>query len=88
MKVILKSDLFTPFGRFKKTENSRYPSELPEEVRPHLPKTAIVVEENKREPLPVPARPEPEPEPEPTTFTEINKASKGVTALEHFTKKK
>lgn len=84
MKVILKSDLFTPFGRFKKTENSRYPSELPEEVRPHLPKTAIVVEEKKGEPLPVPARPEPEP----TTFTEINKASKGVTALEHFTKKK
>ena len=93
MKVILKSDLFTPIGRFKKTEFAKYPSELPDEVRPHLPKTAVIVEDAK-DPLPVPKRPavEEDPEqddvPEPVTMTEMHKASKGVSALEHYSKKK
>lgn len=98
MKVILKSDLFTPMGRFRKTENSRYPTELPDDVLPHLPKTATVVEEPKSDPLPVPKRKEFDDAPgelddatetvEPATLTEINKTSKGVSALEHFSKKK
>lgn len=93
MKVILKNDLFTPFGRFKKTEYARFPDELPDEVRPHLPKTAIVVEDTK-DPLPVPARsyprlsPDEDDVPQPVTMTEMHKASKGVSALEHYSKKK
>lgn len=93
MKVILKNDLFTPFGRFKKTEFAKYPSELPDEVRPHLPKTAVIVEDAK-DPLPVPKRllveenPEEYDVPQPVTMTEMHKASKGVSALEHYSKKK
>ena len=89
MKVILKSDLFTPIGRFKKTENSRFPSELPDEVRPHLPRTAIVIEDEPSG-LPIPKRgvTAPEDAPEPTTITEMAKLGKGVTALEHYSKKK
>ncbi len=93
MKVILKSDLFTPIGRFKKTEFAKYPSELPDEVRPHLPKTAIIVE-GEKDPLPVPKRPlikenpEEEDVSQPVTMTEMHKASKGVSALEHYSKKK
>ena len=108
MKVILKNDLFTPFGRFKKTEYAKFPDELPDEVRPHLPKTAVIVEDAK-DPLPVPKRlpvgddseeddvpkrlpvgddSEEDDVPEPVTMTEMHKASKGVSALEHFSKKK
>ena len=93
MKVILKNDLFTPIGRFKKTEFAKYPSELPDEVRPHLPKTAIIVEDAK-DPLPVPKRllieenSEEDDVPQPVTMTEMHKASKGVSALEHYSKKK
>ena len=93
MKVILKNDLFTPFGRFKKTEYAKFPDELPDEVRPHLPKTAVVVEDAK-DPLPVPKRlpveddSEEDDAPEPTTMTEMHKASKGVSALDHYSKKK
>ena len=93
MKVILKNDLFTPFGRFKKTEFAKFPDELPDEVRPHLPKTAVIVEDAK-DPLPVPKRlpvgddSEEDDVPEPVTMTEMHKASKGVSALEHYSKKK
>lgn len=93
MKVILKNDLFTPFGRFKKTEYAKFPDELPDEVRPHLPKTAVIVEDAK-DPLPVPKRlpvgddSEEDDVPEPVTMTEMHKASKGVSALEHYSKKK
>ena len=90
MKVILKSDLFTPFGRFKRTENSRFPSELPDEVRPHVPRTAIVIEDEPSG-LPIPKRGVTAPEedaPEPVTITEVAKLGKGVTALEHYSKKK
>ena len=93
MKVILKNDLFTPFGRFKKTEYAKFPDELPDEVRPHLPKTAVIVEDAK-DPLPVPKRlpvgddSKEDDVPEPVTMTEMHKASKGVSALEHFSKKK
>ena len=94
MKVILKNDLFTPFGRFKKTQYAKFPDELPDEVRPHLPKTAVIVEDAK-DPLPVPKRlpveddfEEDDDVPEPVTMTEMHKASKGVSALEHFSKKK
>lgn len=93
MKVILKNDLFTPFGRFKKTQYAKFPDELPDEVRPHLPKTAVIVEDAK-DPLPVPKRlpvgddSEEDDVPEPVTMTEMHKASKGVSALEHYSKKK
>lgn len=93
MKVILKSDLFTPIGRFKKTEYAKFPDELPDEVRPHLPKTAVIVEDAK-DPLPVPKRLPVEDDSkeddaqEPATMTEMHKASKGVSALDHYSKKK
>ena len=84
MKVILKSNLFTPVGRFKKTPDARYPSELPDEVRPYLPKTAVVIEEGKHDPLPVPSPHENEP----VTLSEFSKQSAGTSALAYHTKPK
>lgn len=84
MKVILKSSLFTPLGRFKKTQNQRYPDELPDEVRPHLPSSAVIVEEGKHDPLPVPSPHENEP----VTLSEFSKQSAGTSALAYHTKPK
>ena len=82
MKVILANDLFTPIGRFEKTPSIHFPSELPDEVRPHLPKTAIIIGDDAvTEPLPAPKR-------EMARLSELAKAGTGVTVLEQLSKKK
>lgn len=54
MKVVLKGNLFTPIGRFRKTLDARYPDTLPDEVRPFLPKSAVVIEDAAEDNSPTP----------------------------------
>ena len=44
MLVILRRNIYTPFGRFKKSRSAKEPTELPDILRGHLPKDAVIVE--------------------------------------------